>query len=337
MPIPTALDEVTPEWLSTVLDTEVGEARVDEIGTERGFTGLCGLVASDGLDFDIVVKLPRPDQWERSLREIRLLETVDLPVRAPRILSSDFAASDRRTALVMSYACGEPGDLVAGTTPERLQCLVEDLAALHASFRSPRALEKLEWLPSWGSGTAGADRPHQRRAERYASRIGPFLANHGRSAPTWSMGLLEAAADDLEARLGRLGDLPRTLIHGDAHLDNIVFKRDTATWLDWQSASRGPGLYDLVRLLSETVDIESDLALTRRLVQRWANAQRAAGVDDALIDAEIDHLPDMAVAVLVGFVSGYATRTDVSPRERLMLRRAVSANGLFGFVRHFVG
>ncbi|NND84128.1 MAG: aminoglycoside phosphotransferase family protein [Acidimicrobiia bacterium] len=334
MSIPTTLDRVTPEWLSSVLDTEVGSVRVDRIGADRGFTSECGLVAADGLDLEFVVKLPRPDHWERSLREIRLLETVNLPVRAPRVLSSDFAASDRRTAILMSRACGEPGDVVAGTTADRLASLISDLADLHAGFRSPTALEKLEWLPRWGAGTTGAEHPHIRRVERYASRIGPFLANHGRTAPAWSMGLLETAAIDLEERLGRLADLPPTLIHGDAHLDNIVFKKDTATWLDWQSASRGPGLYDVVRLLGETIDITDDLAQARRLVQRWANGLRSAGVPEDEIEREIDHLPDMAVAVLVGFVSGYGTRTDLAERERRMVARAVSPEGLFGFVRH---
>lgn len=336
VPIPATLDEVTPRWLSSVLDMEVGDARVRPLDADRGSTGACGLVTSDSLGLDVVVKLPHPDQWERSLREMRLLETVDLPVRTPRILSSDFSSSDRRTALVLSHARGEPGDVVAGASHERLRVLVEDLAGLHAAFRSPAALEKLEWLPRWGTGSTGAERPHGRRVARFASRIGPFLATHGRRAPAWSMGLLETAADALEDRLTRLAALPPTLIHGDAHLDNVVFTRANATWLDWQSASRGPGLYDLVRLLAETIDVTTDLSVARRLVQRWASGLRSAGVDRDEVDREIDHLPDMAVAVLVGFVSGYGSRTDLTPRERTTVDRAVSPRGLFGFVRHLV-
>ena len=53
---------------------------------------------------------------------------------------------------------------------------------------------------------------------------------------------------------------------------------------DTESASRGPGLYDLVRLLGETIDITEDLPLARRLVQRWANSLRSAGVSEAEID-----------------------------------------------------
>ena len=45
----------------------------------------------------------------------------------------------------------------------------------------------------------------------------------------------------------------------------------------------------------------------------------------------------MAVAVLVGFVSGYGTRTGLGARERRMVTRAVSPEGLFGFVRHLSG
>ena len=339
MTIPTSTSEITVEWLTSMLpNAGVRSVTAHRIAEDRGFTGqvfLAEAALGEGTKC-FVIKTPRPDHWERSLREIRLLETVTLPIHTARIVSSEVEVSTRRSALVLSHVTGDHGDAAVGASPAQLDVLVHDLAVLHAGFRTPEALEKLRWLPRWGQGTAGVQRPHQRRSDRYRSLIEPFLAAHAPEAPPWVPALLKGVAVRLEDRLAELAGLPQTLIHADAHLDNIVFRKDTAYWLDWQSASIGPGLYDLTRLLSETIDVTTDLPLARQLVHAYASHLAWHGVDDAAAEQEISHLPAMAVAALVGVVSGYGGRppATLTARERTIVARAVSEQGLFGFVRH---
>ena len=339
MTIPTSAREITVEWLTSMLPLAgVRSVTAHRIAEDRGFTGEIFLAEAELAEGrkSLVIKTPRPDHWERSLREIRLLETVTLPIHTSRIISSEVEVSTRRSALVLSHVKGEHGNAAAGATPVQLDTLVHDLAVLHAGFRTSEALEKLRWLPNWGQGTAGGPRPHQRRSDRYRSLIGPFLAAHAQGTPSWVSSLLREIAAHLEDRLAELARLPQTLIHADAHLDNIIFRKETAYWLDWQSASLGPGLYDLTRLLSETVDVTTDLPLARRLVHAYASHLSWHGVDEEAAGHEISHLPAMAAAVLVGFVSGYGgrPRATLAARERLIVDRAVSEGGLFGFVRH---
>ncbi len=341
MTIPTSAAEISVAWLSGMLpNADIRSASVRRVGVDRGATGEVYEVAAGlpGATRRFVVKTTHPDQWERSLREIRLLESVTLPVHTARILSSEVEASSGRTAIVLSHVAGEDGDAAAGASPAQLETLIHDLALLHSSFRTPEALEKLVWLPRWGAGTSGSSRPHQRRSDRYRSLIDRFVTEHAPTSQAWIPELLRGISTNLEEVLARLAELPPTLIHADAHLDNIVFRKGTAHWLDWQSASLGPGIYDLVRLLAETVDVTTDLALARRLVHAYGSHLAWHGVEPSAIDRDIDHLPDAAVAALVGFVSGFGGRPhdDLTERERRIVSRAASERGLLGFVRHLL-
>ena len=56
-------------------------------------------------------------------------------------------------------------------------------------------------------------------------------------------------------------------IHGDAHLDNLLFRPDgTAVLLDWSGASVGPPAVDLARLLTEGVHAGARSELATELI-----------------------------------------------------------------------
>ncbi len=340
MPIPTNANEITVEWLSSMLpNAAVCSVEARRIAERPGETGQVFAVEAQLAEGSkqLVVKLPRPDQWQRSLREIRLLETVALPIHSARILSSEVEISTHRSALVLAAVSGDQYG-VDDAGPDRLETLVHDLAVLHSTFRDPESLEKLAWLPRWGQGTATVSRPHKRRSDRYRGLVDSFLTEHATDAPGWVPGLLRGMNDGLEDRFAGLAGLSPTLIHADAHLDNVIFRKGVAYWLDWQSASLGPGTYDLARLLAEQIDVTVDLPVARRLVHAYGSHLAWHGVDDVAIEESVGHLPDLGVAVLVGFVSGYGgrPRADLTDRERALVDRAVTERGLFGFVRHLV-
>ena len=48
----------------------------------------------------------------------------------------------------------------------------------------------------------------------------------------------------------RWWDVPSTVVHGDLHLDNVVWRADGApVILDWANCGRGPGVIDLAEVI----------------------------------------------------------------------------------------
>ncbi len=104
--------------------------------------------------------------------------------------------------------------------------------------------------------------------------------------------LVEAAAriDQLAARLepARDGSLPHGLIHGDLFRDNVLISEDRVSGLlDFESASRGPYVYDLmVTLLAWCFTDEMDLGLARALLDGYQSRRPLSSAEKAAMVVE---------------------------------------------------
>ena len=81
---------------------------------------------------------------------------------------------------------------------------------------------------------------------------------------------------------------PRTLLHGDFRLDNLFFDATSVTFIDWQIACRGQGIFDVAYFLSGCVEPAVRRAEEMRLLRLWHGlvTERGAGgfsFDDALL------------------------------------------------------
>lgn len=127
--------------------------------------------------------------------------------------------------IVEDIAPARQGDVLAGCIQRQALAATRALARIHAASRSVLAEGRTEDTPSW-QVTVRTPREWQERLSSAAARFPQFL-----NAP-----LVE-----------RLRDLPRRVqvassslrrrepcwIHGDAHLDNVLFRPDgTAVLLD---------------------------------------------------------------------------------------------------------
>jgi hypothetical protein len=131
---------------------------------------------------------------------------------------------------------GTPEDGCDARTAERA---LRPLAALHAHFWESPRLSELAWLKpldetpkllhvlfrrAW-PGFRASGRARSARLDLRA--LGAWLDEHG-------VALLRA-----------LGAAPVTLIHGDYHLDNLVFAHgELRAALDWQAVARARGVFD---------------------------------------------------------------------------------------------
>ena len=194
------------------------------------------------------------------------------------------------------------------------------LAALVRIHRVQPTGDDAAPLSGWGRGTAASDAAFERRTRRLERRVAGFLA------------LLPAARREawrsrLERLLPRHGQACRIvadlggdrLIHGDLHPGNLRVDGQTAILIDWQQASIGHPLVDVVRWLAEHGP--RDAAICRALARGHAEA---VGVPV--------HEPAMAALLettLAGLVSGFGGRTPgtLRPWERAVIDGTLDERG----------
>lgn len=165
---------------------------------------------------------------------------------------------------------GVPEDGCDARTAERA---LRPLAALHAHFWESPRLSELAWLKpldetpkllhvlfrrAW-PGFRKSDRARSARVELRA--LGAWLDAHG-------VALLRA-----------LGRAPVTLIHGDYHLDNLVFAHgELRAALDWQAVARARGVFDAAYFLCADLEADLEPEVERGLVRGYHLALLERGV-----------------------------------------------------------
>ena len=116
--------------------------------------------------------------------------------------------------------------------------------------------------------------------------------------------ILEETERRFEALASAAGSSPPSLIHGDLHLDNVIFSADGPRVLDWQTASIGDPVDDVVRLVLESgpeVTLDAVASLCRRAPE---------------IRTTISHVAARIVLAYAGLVSGLAGRPGLEPGSR---------------------
>ena len=260
--VPSGPEGLTAVWLEAALGRPVGPIAWERIGAGFGLDATLARVTWDG--GRVVAKWSSPVDGRREEAFYRDLgPCIDVP------LLTFFAAThgEERSVLLLEDRCdAEPGDVIAGTTRTRILALAGQAARWHARFWNAA-----EDLPPW--------RPEPEEWARGAlPSVAPFLARDLPIPPRVRALLAGLAAADLVAHLRRLAEPPRTLIHGDVHLDNVLFDGDTPIVIDWPGHRRGSPAIDLARLLVEGLTVQQRPALQPEVLDAWAAALEAQGV-----------------------------------------------------------
>ena len=156
---------------------------------------------------------------------------------------------------------------------------IECLAALHAAWWGHGRLgpggDVAEYLARVreAAGQAGLADPLERLVPAFLDFLGDRLAPERRR-------LYEGALATWPAL--QQHDSPRTLLHGDAHWWNFLYARDpaadTTRIVDWGSWGIGAPMYDLAYAIALQWYPERRRRLEARLVRRYHDALRRAGV-----------------------------------------------------------
>ncbi len=319
--------DVTSEWLSSVLGAEVGPVTAQRIGD--GHIGVNVRIsmpdAEPSLPRSVVVKLPATDDtslttaavlrhYERETRfYLELASSVDM--RVPACFYGDWTPETNAFVLVLEdMAPATQGDQLTGCTLEQARDAVRELAKLHGPRWDDPTLYDVDWIehdrgdePGAGAGLAimwqmyfpgfaSTYRSHLSEEEfELAERFGPVIG-------AW--------------RAGRTG--PKTITHGDYRLDNMLFATPeggpAVTVVDWQTPAHGSPITDLSYFIGAGLLPPERREHERELVAVYLEALAAYGVtlDDAWVWEQYrrDAFAGLAVAAMASQIVTLNDRSE---------------------------
>jgi hypothetical protein len=266
--VPRGIIDLTPEWLTAALAGLSDGARVTDLVAIR--IGLGNIADSVRLfptwdritpvPVSLVAKVPSSEEVSRATGfatrtyEVEAAFYRDLAdtvwVHRPACFLADYDLADARyTVLLEDLSPAEPGDQIAGCSPDDAAAVMPELAALHAPRWDDPTLRELSWL----------DHPSPEGARGATEVIGQLFSGFvDRYRPRLDAEVL-ALTERLMASLERYlvnRSRPWTVVHGDFRLDNLLFGGPRVAVLDWQTVKVGPALSDVAYFIGSALEPE---------------------------------------------------------------------------------
>ena len=269
----------------------------------------------------LIAKHPSRDRPERSSEgfsnEIRFYR--ELAARAPARLPRFYDTGDADLVLLLEDVRGiEKFRWNASETHARLA--LESLARVHAAFWG--AVDDLDWVPHMGDAALRitfADDYDKGWSERRS-----FFATIGEGA---FLPIGDALVGRVADTLALLAE-PATLLHGDAHGENLPLVsrdgREQVVLLDWPSVRRGRACFDVAVYVAMSVPVDVRRRRERDWVALHAEALAEAGVRDAADAWQAYRLGVLRRAIrIVEIAPGWPAAGEAS--LRMVAERCLSA------------
>ena len=225
-------------------------------------------------------------QDERSLQTGRMLRAYEVEVRyyaevAPRVAGRMprllFAALDPEeswfTLLLEDLAPATPGDEIDGCDADVAAAALGQLAALHAPCWEDPVLAATDWIDR------ASPEAEEFTADLVTGVFPGFLTRYGDRLEPDHRALLEAFIPRVRTWLSRPRG-PRTVVHADFRLDNLLFSPDRAepAVVDFQTVNWGCGAYDLAYFVGGSLEPGIRRATGSDLIAGYHDALCARGV-----------------------------------------------------------
>lgn len=237
--------EITANWLGHMLEIEgpMAQLSVTRIGEAYGFASRIYRVAwlEDGIKRSVDVKI-WPLRRDADRDELRFFQRfAEVGIKIPRYDNGYVDHQNNQIVLILEdMHLAQQGDVLVNLDRDRALRLAQDLATMHARWEG--ALETMNWL--------GAPLPWWPNTEWLRSRQARLVERFGDHLPKIVLEQL-ALVESLPPRVNEiLLPVPHTLIHGDFHLDNLLFEKDNRPiLLDWSRPQKGAGVLNVAELL----------------------------------------------------------------------------------------
>jgi aminoglycoside/choline kinase family phosphotransferase len=284
---PDAATTVTDAWLASALGAPIEPITVEPIAAGVGLLAtLVRVRTASGRRF--VVKQPSTDAANRSIatrfgyyaREAGTYAAL-LP-RAGVVTPVCHAVVDGAHGPVLvldDLAPRRPGDQLAGATVAEVYAAATSAATIHAAFWNDPALAACSWLPGPRDPVvAGYGRLFELVWDEFCARVADDI-------PAAHLAAAEQAITRFPAVCEHFAHAPRTLVHGDFRLDNLMFDAGgAAAAIDWQLAAWGRGPYDLALFLAGSVEPAVRRPIEADVVAHYHSVLAGRGVEDYSLD-----------------------------------------------------
>jgi hypothetical protein len=282
-------EQITAEWMSGVLDTEV-----DAVGSVPIGDGLVGMnlrvqiTGAPDAPSSVVIKLPSLDPTSRASgvglrnyeREVKFYEQIagTVDIRVPYCFHSDWDEETGEFVLVLEdMAPAEQGDQIAGTDVRRAEDAIRELAKLHGPRWGDDSLVEYEWLGRRTGDSDGTD-----LQALYLMVFPGFAATYEQHLTAEGFELAESFGQVVGDWLDGRG-APYSVTHGDYRLDNLLFATPAGgppvTAVDWQTPGHGSPIADLSYFCGAGLLPDGRRAAERGLVDVYGASIAEYGID----------------------------------------------------------
>lgn len=311
MNIPASPEEISPEWLTTVLRERkvISTATVSSIDVKpmlgKGLSSQLVRIKVSYVDHNaeaptsIIAKFSTADPEARGIyrmarnyeREVRfydeIADTIALPT--PKCYYSQFVEESADHILLLEdLSPAQPGDVFEGCSVELAQEIIRDIAVFHAQWWEDSTLKEKDWLV-FPQMPEIANAVYGQYVQGFLDRVGEYL-------PDEIVEITNTLKTQAGAVVRYLDNPGYTIIHHDFHLDNLMLDLDGQTnkfaVLDWQFVQLGRGIFDIAWFLSSSVKTEDRRSNEMHFLRMYHDLLVENGVnnysfDEMLVDYKL--------------------------------------------------
>jgi len=306
--LPTAIEQITAEWVTEALQARHAGASVRNVRPAESMHGTASKVRihleyepsgrNDGLPPTLIVKggfsAHRELMYREYMLEARFYADIAPALQAVRVPRCHYAGHDerQRQAIVLLEDLDARGVAFCRVQKtldyEQAAGHLEMLATLHASgwlsgeFDAGGALAWVDDLDPLPEGQLGTYQRSRLVPETYAECMA-LPRGVAVSRRFHDRDRMERAMEALRV-VDREG--PWCLLHTDPHLGNLYLdERGRPGILDWQSVRRGPWAHDFNYFLVSSLDMLDRREWERPLLEHYLGVLRARDVEPPDFDA----------------------------------------------------
>jgi len=351
MEIPRSPADLSARWLTMALRKanvlSAGAVKAFEYAPLEGDKGLYGQIVRLRLSYDppgtdgpptLIAKFssgnPEMRQWPNTRasyeREVRFYQTMaeESRLSVPTCYHGNVdIKSGWHVLLLEDLAPARSGSRIDGCSRTQADTAIKQIAEFHAHWWEDPRLDDLDWL-----ATAPKAADDARIAELHQKWWPAFLREVRHELP----GIVMEIGESLGEQRGPIArhlfaERPRTLIHSDYQLENLLFGADASAFfvVDWQFVKRGRGIWDVAYFLSQNLVPADRRAIEMDLLHDYVRILRDHGVtiysfEDAWHDYKLSLLHRLG-ALISTIAAMPFTEEQIKMHVDVLLPRAISA------------